>query len=62
MDICKFWIKGYCKFGEKCRNLHYYPDKNETQLINTDEEILIIDYKPVVIKGKWSDVEDDDPF
>ena len=53
---CRFWLNGYCKFGDKCKNVHVNLDK-KTDFTNKYTHV-----KPVIIIGKWADVNDEDPF
>ena len=34
--ICKFFLEGKCKFGDKCHNLHIIPQNNENNPLFND--------------------------
>ena len=41
-NVCRFFLRGHCKFGKRCRQKHINPDKQKQVIFN-----LIIFYRVV---------------
>lgn len=31
MAVCKFYVQGYCRYGQQCRFDHIDPQRNQTK-------------------------------
>jgi len=38
-NICPFFLKGICKFGEKCKNAHILPQNQSTPSVHSNHNI-----------------------
>lgn len=41
MGVCKFYLAGYCRYGNRCNFEHVIPQNNYTRQPNRGNEILV---------------------
>tara|TARA_Y100000816_G_scaffold291680_1_gene283859 strand:+ start:2515 stop:2724 length:210 start_codon:yes stop_codon:yes gene_type:complete len=67
MEVCKYYLNGNCKKGNKCKWVHikrwdFMKPKSPIAIKNEIKINKFIETRPVIINGNWADVKDSDPF